>query len=124
MYLFDWQNERRPDIGASHGIETPFVLLNTDAVEVTRTALNAAATAKVVSAAWAAFALQGEPNTSQLPAWRPYDGKHRSTMILGKQARIVDDPASSDRLAWDEWAPTLDHGGPFKPWRLPHSRFV
>ena len=124
MYLFDWQNERRPDIGASHGIETPFVLLNTDAVEVTRTALNAAATAKFVSAAWAAFARQGEPNISRLPTWRPYDSKHRSTMILGKQARLVDDPASSDRLAWDKWAPTLDPGGPLKPWRLPHSRFV
>jgi carboxylesterase type B len=37
-----------------------------------------------------------------MPAWPSYDPASRSTMVFDHQVEVVDDPLSSDRLAWSE----------------------
>ena len=50
-----------------------------------------------MSAAWAAFARTGNPNTATLPDWPAFDLDSRSTMIFNKTCRQVNDPYSEER---------------------------
>jgi len=104
MYLFEWENQDRPDVGAAHGQETPFVFNNLDAVLVTRSAADGHELADQMSASWAAFARAGDPSTSALQ-WPRHNTGSRATMILGRQPHVAEDPGAEDRMAWDEFAP-------------------
>ena len=48
---------------------------------------------------WLAFMRSGNPNHGGLPQWKPYDAKDHPTMIFDKQCRLVNDPASEERIA-------------------------
>ena len=58
--------------------------------------------ARNMSAAWAAFARNGNPSHAGIPAWPPYDTERRATMILDAECRLVDDPHREERLLWEE----------------------
>jgi para-nitrobenzyl esterase len=51
-----------------------------------------------MSAAWAAFARNGNPNHRDLPDW-PAFGSAYPTMIFGNECRAVNDPNRAERLA-------------------------
>jgi para-nitrobenzyl esterase len=84
VYRFDWQ--ARPELGACHCIELPFVFGNlpqwtgaqmvegADPSEV-------AALADKVQRAWAAFARNGSPDHERLPHW-PMLGGRQEMMVL------------------------------------------
>ena len=58
--------------------------------------------AKVMNAAWAAFARSGVPDHPGMPAWPVYDPARRPTMVFDNTVEVVEDPLGSDRKAWSQ----------------------
>ena len=54
-----------------------------------------------MSAAWAAFARNGDPNIDVLPEWPVYDTEMRGMMVFDNETRVVEDPYREKRLAWE-----------------------
>jgi para-nitrobenzyl esterase len=52
-----------------------------------------------MSAAYAAFARTGNPNTKSLPKWAPFTAEQRATMIFNNECKAVNDPYREERLA-------------------------
>jgi para-nitrobenzyl esterase len=50
-----------------------------------------------MSTAWTTFARTGNPNHKGLPAWPAFDNTKRSTMILDKECKVVNDPHAEER---------------------------
>lgn len=86
-------------LGATHTIETPFIL---DTVEASRALLGEGEApvqlARQMSQAWVAFAATGNPNdaASGLPQWPAYEAARRSTLVLDRDSRVE---ADAGRLA-------------------------
>ncbi len=55
--------------------------------------------AGAMSAAWIAFARNGDPNTKALPRWPKYTVKERATMLLDDRPKVVNDPFG-ERDVW------------------------
>lgn len=82
LYLFTWKPESNA-LGASHGMELPFMLHNVSLQrEMTGASESAYKFEKVVSSIWLAFIKTGNPNTKGVPTWEPYNEKTGVTMIL------------------------------------------
>lgn len=102
MYIFDW---RSPVLGGKlrspHGIDLAFVFDNTDKTAgMNGTGADLAPLAEKVSAAWAAFARTGNPNTPALSLkWPAYDAQTRATMVFNDECKVVNDPGRDERLA-------------------------
>jgi para-nitrobenzyl esterase len=64
---------------------------------------------RTVRASWAAFMRTGDPTAAGTPAWPAYTIDGRSTVLLGREPRVIDDPWSAQRQAWDG---IEDPGGP------------
>ena len=58
-----------------------------------------------LSAAWVAFAQNGNPNTPLLPDWPAFDLQQRATLIIDAQSRIENDPHAQLRLFWESMPP-------------------
>jgi para-nitrobenzyl esterase len=52
-----------------------------------------------MSAAWAAFARNGNPSHADLPSWPAFDTSGYPTMVLGHECKVVKDPNREERLA-------------------------
>jgi len=81
LYLFNW----RPDnaLGASHGMELPFMFNNVQNMrEMTGGSDRAYAFQEKVSDAWLAFIKTGNPNNPGMPQWEPYSAENGFTMVL------------------------------------------
>jgi len=82
-----------------HTIEIQFVFNNIKiAGPLISKMPEAYALAESTSAAWAAFARTGDPNTPKLPKWAPYSGSARETMLFNNKCRVVADPDRESRL--------------------------
>lgn len=82
LYLFTWKPESNA-LGASHGMELPFMLHNVSLQrEMTGASKAAYKFEKVVSSIWLSFIKTGNPNTKGVPAWEPYNENTGVTMIL------------------------------------------
>ncbi len=89
-----------------HGLELPFVFGNTEnkvskllkvlANKKTRLRLSSE-----MQLAWINFARYGNPNGEHGNTWKNYDVKDRSTMIFNRKTKLVNDPGSTQRKAWD-----------------------
>ncbi|NUT71386.1 carboxylesterase/lipase family protein [Pseudarthrobacter sp. C4D7] len=92
-YLFTWRSPAMGGkLGACHALEIPFVFRHLDAPEaafLTR-GQAPAALGDTISDAWAAFAGTGTPVAAGT-AWPEY-GEARSTLVLGDETRLEDDP--------------------------------
>jgi len=53
----------------------------------------------VMSAAWAAFARNGNPDHADMPHWPAFNLDDYSTMMFGDSVRVMDDPNREARLA-------------------------
>lgn len=60
--------------------------------------------------AWLAFARNGDPNHSGIPAWAPYDLQRRNTMLFDVPSRAEDDPHRAERLFMARYASQQDGG--------------
>ena len=82
LYLFTWKPESNA-LGASHGMELPFMLHNVSLQrEMTGASPAAYKFEKLISSTWLAFIKTGNPNTKGLPNWEPYNEQTSVTMIL------------------------------------------
>lgn len=93
-YLLAWEtpaNDGR--LRSHHALDLPLVFNN---VESSRAMVGPGPdpqrVADAMSAAWAAFAHAGDPNTEGLPRWPRYDLKDRSTMVFDVTSRVRKDP--------------------------------
>ena len=105
-YLFTWQSPALDGrLGACHALEIPFVFDNVHqpGVELlTGSGDDRAPLAKIMNAAWAAFARSGVPDHPGMPAWPVYDPARRPTMVFDNTVEVVEDPLGSDRKAWSQ----------------------
>jgi para-nitrobenzyl esterase len=103
-YRFDWETpEGGGHMRSPHTIEIPFVFNNIKiAGPLISKMPEAYALADKVSAAWAAFARTGDPNTAKLPKWPAYSVQARDTMLFNKESRVEQDPDKGPRLAMEE----------------------
>jgi para-nitrobenzyl esterase len=101
MYYFNWRSPvREGKLRTFHTLEIPFVFQNIDESKpMTGFGEDRYALADRMSAAWAAFARNGNPNAKGLPSWTPFKADTRATMILGNDCHLVNDPNREERLA-------------------------
>lgn len=82
-----------------HASEIPFIFDNLDkAVSIGGQPTPAAQKlADTMSAAWASFARDGDPNHAGMINWPKYNGQTRPTMMLDETLRVENDPRSEQR---------------------------
>ena len=93
-YLLAWETPASDGrLRSHHALDLPLVFNN---VEGSRAMVGPGPdpqrVADAMSAAWAAFAHAGDPNTEGLPRWPRYDLKDRSTMVFDVTSRVRKDP--------------------------------
>jgi para-nitrobenzyl esterase len=101
FYYFAWETPVQGGrLKSAHALEIAFVFDNTErSARFTGGGPRAAALADKMSDAWIAFARTGNPNTSKLPAWTPYDAAQRATMVFNDESKIESDPTKERRIA-------------------------
>jgi para-nitrobenzyl esterase len=103
MYLFTWQSDFLGGLfKAGHGLEIPFVFDITDDVGMTGDRPDKHELAAQVSAAWAAFARNGDPNHPGIPKWEPYTVDNRATMLFDVPCKLEVDPYREELDAWED----------------------
>ncbi len=107
-YLFTW---RPPGvggwIGACHAIELPFVFGWTQTPlfrSLTGLSTSARRLSLTMQHAWGSFAREGNPSHEGLPDWPGYEPVLRSTMLFGRDARVVDSPLEAERRLFESWS--------------------
>jgi len=101
MYRFDW-TAANPSLGAPHGVDIPFPF---DTIEVggwdrfVSDPTEAHELAATMQSLWSRFARTGDPSI-ETTDWPRYDTERRSTLILGRDVRVEDDPNGIVRRAW------------------------
>ena len=89
LYLFTWKPESNA-LGASHGMELPFMLHNVSLQrEMTGASEKAYKFEKLISSIWLAFIKTGDPNVKGLPKWEPYTEATGVTMLLDNKCQPV-----------------------------------
>ena len=87
LYLFCWM-PRGNVLGASHGMELPFMFNNVQNMrEMTGGTDRAYRFQQTVSDIWLSFIRTGDPNIKGIPAWEPYSEENGFTMILDDTCR-------------------------------------
>lgn len=88
LYLFTWKPVTNA-LGASHGMELPFMLNNVALQrEMTGSTPEAYVFEDLVSNIWLSFIKTGDPNVKGLPTWEPYNAESGPTMILDNSCRL------------------------------------
>ncbi len=88
VYLFNWRPKVNA-LGASHGMELPFMFNNVDLErEMTGSTDRAYAFQQKVADAWISYIKTGVPSAAGLPEWEPYDTDNGATMILDDVSKI------------------------------------
>jgi para-nitrobenzyl esterase len=105
MYLFNWKLQMPGGIkGAIHALELPFVfgLLSEKPIGIFpgKNEETEAISNKMMDS-WISFAQTGNPNHKDIPKWPSYNGGKRSTMLFGKEIKLVNGPLDEERAAWD-----------------------
>ena len=101
LYLFNWYSPVYDNrMGSYHTLDIPFAFYNVDiAASMTGSQQRKYALAHTMSAAWAAFARNGNPNHADMPNWPAFNPRDFPTMILGDEVQAVNDPNREERLA-------------------------
>ncbi len=102
LYLFTWESPLGDGaLGATHGLEIPFVFRTRDEHFATRGVPGAEQVADEMSSAWCSFAAGGAPVTTGCGPWPAFSLPERETMVFGQDTAVVADPRSAEREAWD-----------------------
>jgi para-nitrobenzyl esterase len=100
-YYFAWRSPvHNGQMKAYHTLDIPFVFNNVDiAASMTGSGQDRYALQHKMSAAWAAFARNGNPNHADIPNWSAFNPNQRATMIWNNEVKIVNDPHKEERHA-------------------------
>jgi para-nitrobenzyl esterase len=98
MYLFCYGP---PPMGATHGLEIPFVFDNINEASLMKWSASKQRLADAMSDAWIAFARTGDPSSSGLD-WPAYEIPERATMIFDRESAVVADPSGAEREVWNK----------------------
>jgi para-nitrobenzyl esterase len=100
-YYFQWYSPvREGKLRSYHTLDIPFVLQNVDiTVSMNGSGPERYPLADKMSATWAAFARNGNPNNKSIPKWSPFTIDKRTLMIWNNETRVADDPFREQRLA-------------------------
>ena len=105
MYLFTWPSSFMDGMfGSFHTLEIPFVfgMLDDPFWKIlSETSEEAKNLSEKIMDSWITFARTGNPSHAGIPEWPQYDTIKRSTMLLGKEIKAVDDPYGKERKAWN-----------------------
>ncbi|QWT22970.1 carboxylesterase/lipase family protein [Subtercola sp. PAMC28395] len=110
LYRFDWATPmlRMLGIGATHATELPYLWGNlvSGPKDITFK-LGGLRVGKTVSARmqerWLAFAVTGTPiGLDGEPEWKGYSSEERSTLVIDRHDRVVDDLDGALRKAWGD----------------------
>ena len=101
MYYLTWRSPVRDGkLKAFHTLDIPFIFENVDlATAMTGGSQSRYALQDRMSAAWAAFARTGNPNSAGLPEWPAFDTSRRATMLLDDECKVINDPNGDERVA-------------------------
>jgi para-nitrobenzyl esterase len=101
FYYFAWETPvNGGKMHSPHALEIAFVFDNTEkSARFTGGGARPTALADKMSDAWINFARTGNPNTSKLPKWTPYDSASRATMVFNDKSEILSDPTKERRIA-------------------------
>lgn len=101
-YEFAWPSPALDgQLGATHAVELPFVFDVTEQPELrgAKAMLGPseppAGLAARMHASWIDFATTGDPG------WDPYEATRRTTMRIGEEWRLIDNPHSQERQVWN-----------------------
>lgn len=101
LYYFNWYSPVHDNrMGAYHTLDIPFVFNNVDVgASMTGAGEDRYQLAHVMSAAWAAFARNGNPDHADMPHWPAFDAASYPTMVFGSTVTVQNDPNKEERLA-------------------------
>ncbi len=101
LYFFDWHSPvHNKRMGAYHTLDIPFVFYNLDiGASMTGSSQARYELGHVMSAAWAAFARNGNPDHPDMPHWPAFNPAELPTMMFGDEIRVANDPNREARLA-------------------------
>jgi len=107
MYLFTWSSPWMDGkLGSCHALEISFVFgtLDKPGMDIfCGKGPEVETLGEKMMDTWIAFAHSGDPNNKNIPEWLSYDSVNRSTMILDKEVKIVNDPFGKEREEWEQF---------------------
>jgi len=105
FYAFEWATPVFDGrLKSHHAIDLPFTFDTVDTADTSAGMPGARQLAEVMSATWAAFARNGNPDNAAIPHWPAYTLAERATMVLDTNCRVENDPSRDARLLWGEIA--------------------
>jgi para-nitrobenzyl esterase len=101
LYYFNWYSPVHDQrMGSYHTLDIPFVFNNVDvAASMTGAGQERYRLAHVMSAAWAAFARNGNPDHADMPHWPAFNPDDYPTMVFGNEIAVSNDPNREERVA-------------------------
>lgn len=104
LYFFDWHSPVHNNrMGSYHTLDIPFVFYNMDiGASMTGSSQARYELGHVMSAAWVAFARNGNPDHPDMPHWPAFNPDEYPTMMFGDEVRVGNDPNREERLALAE----------------------
>ena len=103
-YEFAWESPVFDGrIGASHGMEIPFVFddTNTQMGQFLLGGVSPDNLAKCMHETWITFARTGIPSSASLPEWPEFTIQERSVAVFSDEIRIETDRDAERRMAWE-----------------------
>lgn len=101
-YRWDWASPALDGLyGAAHASDVAASLGNYREALLGGGVRTAVDLSQALSAAWVAFARDGDPNNPRTPHWPAYTPPTRSMLILDERLRIENDPDADLRQLWE-----------------------
>jgi para-nitrobenzyl esterase len=101
LYYFNWRSPvHNGQMKSYHTLDIPFAFYNVDvASSMTGSGNDRYPLAHAMSATYAAFARNGNPNNPAIPNWPAFNTQSYPTMVLGSNIRVANDPNREERIA-------------------------
>jgi para-nitrobenzyl esterase len=101
VYNFTWKTPvDGGKLGSPHTIDIPFAFGNVDkAQSLLGDGEDRYVVARNLMSRFVAFAREGNPNNSAVPAWKPYDRSSKATMTVSTNCEVVDNYHGADLAA-------------------------
>jgi para-nitrobenzyl esterase len=97
MYLFTYQSDALDGLlGATHGVEIPFIFDTIDASGLTGTRPDRQIVADRTSELFTTFARTGTPAAIRAPTWPAWTPNERATMLIDTRCHIENDPCGDE----------------------------